>query len=76
MLDDPGEAADFLADGALRDYAETPAERAERLDAVTVAEARRAAERLFLPEQLSAVIVGPQPKRSRARLADVLRAFR
>jgi predicted Zn-dependent peptidase len=76
MLDDPGAAADFLADGALRSYAETFAERAERLDAVTADQVRRAAERVFRPASLSAVIVGSQPKRARARLTEILHAFR
>ncbi len=76
MLDSPGELADFLADAALRGYARTPSDRRDQIDAVSGSAVRAAAERLFLPENLSAVIVGLQAKRARAQLEGLILAFR
>lgn len=76
MLDDPGVAADFLADCTLRGYAKGFADRRDRIDAVSGAEVRDAAQRLFLPERLSAVIVGPAQRRLRGKLEERLLGFR
>jgi predicted Zn-dependent peptidase len=75
MLDDPGEAADFLADCTLRGYARTFAERRDQVDGVSAASVQRAARSLFLPERLSTVIVGLQRKKSRERLEQMLASF-
>ena len=75
MMDNPSEIADFLADCTLRGYARTPSERRDQLEAVTAASVRRAAESLFLPERLSAVIVGLSQRRARSNLEKILRAF-
>jgi predicted Zn-dependent peptidase len=76
MLDDPGDAADFLADCTLRGYAKSFAERRAQIDAVTAPAVREAAQRLFLPERLSAVIVGPPQRRAREKLEERLAGFR
>lgn len=76
MLDNPGEAADFLADCTLRGYARDFAERREQLDGVTLEGVQAAARRLFLPERLNAVIVGPAQRRARTKLEERLASFR
>jgi predicted Zn-dependent peptidase len=75
MMDNPSEAADFLADCTLRGYARTPSERRDQLDAVTTTAVRRAAEGLFLPERLSAVIVGLPHRRAQSKLEKILQSF-
>jgi predicted Zn-dependent peptidase len=76
MLDDPGNAADFLADCTLRGYAKNFADRRSQIDAVTATDVRDAAQRLFVPSQLSAVIVGPAQRKTRAALEKALSDFR
>jgi len=76
MLDGPAELAEFLADATLRGYARTPLERQEQVHAIDREAVRAAAEKLFRGELLSAVFVGKQPARSRARLAKMIRDFR
>ena len=75
LLDDPGDIAEYLADATLRGYARTPAERREQIDAVTTDAVRAAAERLFVPAGLNAVIVGSQPKRAQAAITKLLGEF-
>lgn len=76
MLDDPGDAADFLADCTLRGYATGFSERREQIESVTADAVKAAAERLFLPEHLNAVIVGPAQRRTRAKLEERLASFK
>jgi len=75
MLDDPGEVADFLADSHLRGYARTATERRDQIAAVTRDEVRAAAERIFVRENLSAVVVGLQPKRTQAEILRLVEEF-
>jgi predicted Zn-dependent peptidase len=75
MLDDAGAVAEFLADSALRGGARTLEERRAEIDDVTPAAIRAAAERLFRPENLSAVAVGIQTKKNRAKLERLVRSF-
>jgi predicted Zn-dependent peptidase len=76
MLDNPGEAADFLGDCTLRGYAKDFAERRAQIDGVTAQAVQVAAQRLFLPQQLNAVIVGPGQRREKTKLEERLAAFR
>ena len=75
MLDDAGEVVDFLADSTLRGAARTVEERRAQIDGVTRDAIRTAAERLFRAESLSAVAVGLQSKRSRAKIERLVRTF-
>jgi predicted Zn-dependent peptidase len=76
MLDNPGEAADFLADCTLRGYAKDFTERRAQIEAVTGAAVRDTAQRLFLPGRLNAVIVGPGQRRAKTKLEERLASFR
>jgi predicted Zn-dependent peptidase len=75
MLDDPGEVAAFIADAALREGARTILERRAQIDAVTRDAIREATSRLFQARNLSAVAVGLQPKRRRARIERLVKTF-
>jgi len=75
MLDRPGEVSDFFALGALTGSAQTPLARFEQLESVTRAEARSAAERLFVGRGLSLVAVGEQPRRVREALKRRIERF-
>ena len=76
MLDNPGEAADFLADCTLRGYANGFEQRREQIESVTAEAVQTAARRLFVPERLSAVFVGPAQRKARATLEERLAAFK
>jgi predicted Zn-dependent peptidase len=76
MLDDPSELAEFLADAELRGYAQNVAARRDRIEAVSGAAVRAAAERLFRPQNLSAVVVGLQPRRARVALSRLVEVFK
>jgi predicted Zn-dependent peptidase len=76
MLDDPGEAADFLADSTLRGYAKDFSERRAQIEDVTAKAVQDAAQRLFLPDRLSAVIVGPARRSAKTKLEERLASFR
>jgi predicted Zn-dependent peptidase len=76
MLDDPGELAEFLADAMLRGYTSSLLARAEQIDAVDANAIAAVAARLFVPEGMTSVVVGLQPKRTEAQLARMLREFR
>ncbi len=76
MLDDPSELAEFLADAELRGYAQNVAARRDRIEAVSSDAVRAAAERLFRPQNLSAVVVGLQPRRARVALSRLVEVFK
>lgn len=75
MLDDPSELADFFADATLRDYAPTLSNLRDRIESVGIEGVRDAAQRLFRPENLSAVIVGLQPAKQRKVLEKLVYEF-
>jgi predicted Zn-dependent peptidase len=76
MLDDPALLADYFADAWLRGYARSPAERRDRIDAVTADAVQAAAHELFRPENLSAVVVGRPPKRAQVAIGRLVSGFR
>jgi predicted Zn-dependent peptidase len=76
MLDDPAELADFFADAELRGYAKTLGERRDRVNVVTADAVRSGASRLFRAKNLSAVVVGLQPRRARVALSRLVEEFK
>jgi predicted Zn-dependent peptidase len=75
MMDDPAELADFFADATLRGYASSLSDLRDRIDAVDREAVRTAAERLFRPENLNAVILGLQSARARRSLEKMIFDF-
>jgi predicted Zn-dependent peptidase len=75
MLDDPSELADFFADATLRNYAPTLSNLRDRIESVTLDGVREAAQRLFQPENLNAIIVGLQSAKQRKALEKLVYEF-
>jgi predicted Zn-dependent peptidase len=75
MLDDADEIASFHGLAALANIARTPVERHAQLDAVTIAEVRDAAQRIFRPERMSVVAVGLLNRAEEGRMEKAVRAF-
>lgn len=70
--DQPEVNADDLALSALRGEPCTTADRLGRLDAVTPADVRRAARRLFRPEAFAVALVGPVSRATERRARTLL----
>ncbi len=66
--DDPASLAAFYGLGELTGIARTPSERLAQLEATSMADVKRAAERLFTQSALNVLIVGPLSAKVRARL--------
>ena len=73
--DDPAALSSFYGLGELTGVARTPGERKELLEATTLTDVKRAAERLFTRDSLNLLIVGPLGKKVRDRLERAARAF-
>ncbi len=73
--DDPAALAAFYGLGELTGIARTPSERLAQLEAVTLADVKRAAERLFARDALNVLIVGPVTSKVRTRLQKLALAF-
>ena len=73
--DDPEALSSFYGLGELTGVARTPAERRSLLEATTLADVKRAAERLFAQRALNVLIVGPISAKVRDRLERAARAF-
>lgn len=68
MLDDPGDVGEYLALAELTGSAPTPRDRLGELEAVTRQQVLDVAQRVFRRDGLSAVTVGRQSERTRAKL--------
>jgi predicted Zn-dependent peptidase len=75
LLDDPGDLADFHGSGYLAGTSLSLDERRDRLDAVTRAEVRAAAESILRRDALAVVAVGLLPKRAQAALSRLVESF-
>lgn len=75
MLDDAGEVAGFVASGVLTGVAASPRERRDQLLSVSLAEVRRAGERMFAADGLSVLAVGNLGKRVVRAMESATRAF-
>ena len=73
--DDPTALSSFYGLGELTGIARTPRERQQLLDGTTLADVKRAAERLFSRDLLNVLIVGPLSVKVRDRLEKAARAF-
>jgi len=73
--DDPAALAAFYGLGELTGIARTPSERLAQLEATTLADVKRAAERLFAREALNVLIVGPLSAKVKTRLHKQTLAF-
>jgi len=73
--DDPAALAAFYGLGELTGIARTPSERLTQLEAITMTDVRRAAERLFARESLNVLIVGPLTAKVKTRLQRQALAF-
>ncbi len=75
LLDDSGEAANFIASGILSDVAPVPGEREAKLLAVSKNDVREAAVALFRPELLNLLVVGKPSRRTLVKLAKLVESF-
>ena len=73
--DDPGALSSFYGLGELTGVARTPEARESLLQATTLRDVKRAAERLFTRDSLNMLIVGPISAKVRDRLERAARAF-
>jgi len=75
MLDDADAVASFYGLAALANITRTPMQRHAELDAVTAAEVREAAQRVFRPEKMSVVAVGLLSRAEESRMEKAVRGF-
>lgn len=73
--DSPEALASFYGLGELTGVARTPVERQQLLDATSLEDVKRAAERLFSRDALNLLIVGPLKAKVRDKLERAARAF-
>ncbi len=73
--DDPAALSSFYGLGELTGIARTPHERRELLEATTLADVQRAAQKLLTRDLLNVLIVGPLSAKVRDRLQRAARAF-
>ena len=73
--DDPAALSSFYGLGELTGIARTPRDRKQLLQATSLADVKRAAERVFARDQLNVLIVGPLGAKVRDRLERAARAF-
>lgn len=73
--DDPGALCSFYGLGELTGVARTPEERQTVLEATSLKDVQRAAERLFATDGLNLLVVGPLGAKVRDRLERAARAF-
>jgi predicted Zn-dependent peptidase len=73
--DDPAALSSFYGLGELTGIARTPRDRKELLQATTLEDVKRAAQRVFARDQLNVLIVGPVGAKVRDRLERAARAF-
>ena len=73
--DDPAALSGFYGLGELTGIARTPGERRALLEATTLRDVRRAAERLFSQDALNVLVVGSLSAKVRDRLERASRAF-
>jgi predicted Zn-dependent peptidase len=73
--DDPGSLAAFYSLGQLTGAARTPTGRLAELEAVSLAQVRRAAAELFVPARANLVVVGRLTKGQSARIERALHAL-
>jgi len=76
MFDDPAEVAAFHGFARLAGIAPTVHARLCEVNAVTLEDVRRAANRILVREGLSVVAVGQLPKRARLQLERAVMAYR
>jgi predicted Zn-dependent peptidase len=73
--DDPAALSSFYGLGELTGIARTPRDRKELLQATTLEDVKRAAQRVFSRDQLNVLIVGPVGAKVRDKLERAARAF-
>ena len=73
--DDPGALSSFYGLGELTGVARTPQARQELLEATSLKDVQRAAQKLFAQDALNVLIVGPVTAKVRDRLQRAARAF-
>jgi predicted Zn-dependent peptidase len=73
--DDPGALSSFYGLGELTGVARTPRARQELLEATSLQDVQRAAQRLFAQDSLNVLVVGPVTAKVRDRLQRAARAF-
>ncbi len=73
--DDPAALSSFYGLGELTGIARTPKDRKQLLQATSLEDVRRAAQRVFSRDQLNVLIVGPLGAKVRDRLERAARAF-
>jgi len=75
MQDDPEEVAGFYGLSAFTAGARTPMARHEQLAAVTQADVRDAAQRIFRPERMTVVAVGMLKRSEESKMEKVVQGF-
>ena len=75
LLDDAGQLADFHGLSALADIADTIDARHAEIASVTREQVRAVAQRIFRPENLSAVAVGMLEEPQRKQLEQIIKSF-
>jgi len=73
-LDAPDSQASFYAvQELLEKDILTPAEKFKKIDAVTVADIKKVAEDIFVPEKLNLAVIGPFEEKDQAKLKNLLK---